>query len=39
MEESCNLDPFKHCVTIASACNHVFRHEFLEEETIGLIPA
>ena len=39
MEESCNLDPFKHCVTIASACNRVFRQEFLEEETIGLIPA
>ena len=39
MEESCNLDPFKHCVTIASACNRVFRQEFLAEETIGLIPA
>ena len=39
MEESCNLDPFKHCVTIACACNRVFRQEFLEEETIGLIPA
>ena len=39
LEESCNLDPFKHCVTIASACNRVFRQEFLEEETIGLIPA
>ena len=39
MEESCNLDPFKHCVTIASACNRVLRQEFLEEETIGLIPA
>ncbi|XP_068735251.1 uncharacterized protein [Montipora capricornis] len=24
MEEVCNLDPFKHCVTIASACNRVF---------------
>ena len=39
MEEVCNLDPFKHCVTIASACNRVFRQEFLEENTIGLIPA
>ena len=38
MEEVCNLDPFKHCVTIASACNRVFRQEFLEENTIGLIP-
>ena len=39
MEEVCNLDPFKYCVTIASACNRVFRQEFLEEDTIGLIPA
>ena len=39
MEEACNLDPFKHCITIASTCNRVFRQEFLEEDTIGLIPA
>ena len=39
MEEVCYLDPFKYCVTIASACNRVFRQEFLEEDTIGLIPA
>ena len=39
MEEACNLDPFKYCVTIASACNRVFRQEFLEKKTIGLIPA
>ena len=39
MEETCNLDPFKHCITIASTCNRVFRQEFLEEDTIGLIPA
>ena len=38
MEETCNLDPFKHCITIASACNRVFRQEYLEENTIGLIP-
>ncbi|KAL9977100.1 hypothetical protein ACROYT_G014471 [Oculina patagonica] len=38
MEETCNLDPFKYCITIASACNYVFRQEFLEEETIGLVP-
>ena len=38
MEETCHLDPFKYCVTIASACNRVFRQEFLEEDTIGLIP-
>ena len=39
MEETCNLDPFKYCVTIASACNRVFRQNFLKENTIGLIPA
>ena len=39
MEEVCNLDPFKYCVTIASACNRVFRQEVLEKDTIGLIPA
>ena len=38
MEETCQLDPFQYCVTIASACNRVFRHDFLEEDTIGLIP-
>jgi len=32
-------DPFKYCVTIASACNRVFRQEFLKEDTIGLIPS
>ena len=39
MEEVCNFDPFKHCVTIASACNRVFRQELLEDNTIGHIPA
>ena len=39
MEEVYNLDPFKHCVTIASAFNLVFREEFLEDNTIGLTPA
>ena len=38
MEETCNLNPFKHCVTIASACNRVFQPEFLEKDTISLIP-
>ena len=38
MEEVCSLDPFKHCVTIASVCNRVFGQEFLEENTISLIP-
>ena len=39
MKETCNLDPFRLCVTIASACNRVFRQEFLEEKAIGLIPS
>nr|DAC81407.1 TPA_asm: PolB-C [Rhodactis coral adintovirus] len=38
MQETCDLDPFLHCVTIASACNRVFRQQFLQEQTIGLIP-
>ena len=38
MEETCHLDPFKYCVTIASACNRVFRQEFLEKDTTGPIP-
>ena len=37
MAETCNLNPFKRCITVASACNCVFRQEFLEQETIGLI--
>jgi len=38
VEETCDLDPFKHCITIASACNRVFRQQFMEDNTIGLIP-
>lgn len=33
------IDPFSKCITIASACNLVFRTLFLEPETIGIIPA
>lgn len=32
------IDPFAHCITIASACNLVFRNLFLEEQSIGIIP-
>lgn len=32
------IDPFAHCITIASACNLVFRKLFLEEKSIGIIP-
>ena len=39
MEETCNIYPFKYCVIIASAYNRVFRQNFLEENTVGLIPS
>lgn len=32
------VDPFERCITIASACNLVFRTNFLQAETIALIP-
>ncbi|WAR12282.1 ZN777-like protein [Mya arenaria] len=33
------IDPFEKCLTIASACNLVFRRNFLEHESIGIIPS
>lgn len=36
--EECNVCPFTEAVTIASACNLVFRRNFLQPDTIGLIP-
>ena len=38
-EEDPGVDPFENCITIASACNLVFRRNYLNENTIGLIPA
>lgn len=32
------IDPFKHSVTLASACNLVYRSLFLQNATIALIP-
>ena len=32
------IDPFQNCITIASACNLVFRRNYLENETIAIIP-
>ncbi|XP_028393192.1 uncharacterized protein LOC114517603 [Dendronephthya gigantea] len=32
------IDPFEKCLTIASACNLVFRRKFLREDTIAIIP-
>ncbi len=32
------IDPFERCITIASACNLVFRTNFLQPEALGIIP-
>jgi len=37
--ETNGIDPFEKCITIASACNLVFRKLFLGHETIGIIPS
>ncbi|XP_031552434.1 uncharacterized protein LOC116289627 [Actinia tenebrosa] len=36
--ETTDIDPFAKCITIASACNLVFRKNFLQPETIAIIP-
>ena len=33
------IDPFKHSVTLASACNLVFRSLYLKKDTIPLLPS
>ena len=33
-----DIDPFEKCLTIASACNLVFRTHYLEKDTIAIIP-
>ena len=33
-----DIDPFEKCVTIASACNLVYRTNYLEANTIAIIP-
>ncbi|CAB4000500.1 DNA polymerase [Paramuricea clavata] len=33
-----DIDPFEKCLTIASACNLVYRTNLLEEDTIAIIP-
>ena len=33
-----DVDPFESAITIASACNIVFRQKFLKEDQIGIIP-
>ena len=34
----CKIDPFGHCITIASLCNLIFRTMFLKKESIAIIP-
>ena len=36
-ETNPGIDPFQHCITIASACNLVYRTNYLNPETIGII--
>ncbi|XP_028517608.1 uncharacterized protein LOC110247906 [Exaiptasia diaphana] len=36
--ETTDIDPFAKCITIASACNLVFRKNFLQPNTIAIIP-
>jgi ribosomal protein S18 len=38
-DELQGIDPFGSCITIASACNLVFRRNVLDNESIGIIPA
>ena len=33
-----DVDPFEKCITISSACNLVFRTNFVEHESIAIIP-
>lgn len=36
--DECNVEPFLEATTIASACNLVYRRNFLKSNTIGIIP-
>jgi len=38
MVEKMSIDPFLSSVTIASACNKIYRKLFMKENTIGIIP-
>jgi hypothetical protein len=37
-KDICDIDPFQHCITIASTCNLVYRKMFLKPDTIAVIP-
>ena len=36
--EDSGIDPFLQCITLPSACHYVFRRNFMEPKSIGLIP-
>ena len=36
--QSHKVDPFAAGITIASVCMHIFQHQFLKPETIGVVP-
>lgn len=38
LKDTTSVDPFEKSLTIASACNRVFRTLFLEADTIGIVP-
>ena len=38
-DENPGIDPFENCITIASVCNLVFRRNYLDHESIGIIPS
>uniref|UniRef100_A0ABM0LX65 DNA-directed DNA polymerase n=1 Tax=Saccoglossus kowalevskii TaxID=10224 RepID=A0ABM0LX65_SACKO len=38
MMDLTKVDPFNHCITIASVCNIIFRKHFLTPDTIGVVP-
>ena len=35
-EKTSGIDPFQHCITIASACNLVYRTKYLTPDTIAI---
>ena len=38
IENNIVIDPFKHCLSIASVCYLVYRRNFMKSKTIALIP-
>lgn len=37
-DDNNGIDPFEKCITIASACNLVYRSNFLDDNCVGIIP-